>query len=129
MNYRENFSISMHKIISIPLFGLLLAGCVPQPPSTSIPEQTNTEPSCGFMSCHGLDLSCGFDAPQMCTMEYRIGDFCRQYATCEVQGDRCELIVDPAFETCKSCVEQCTDTEDAFACEENCREQLPPLSS
>lgn len=73
---------------------LLFAGCIsassdtkPVPPVT--PIATASVPSgssCGITSCHGLDLACGANPPEVCTMEYRLGDKCRQYARCDSSG-------------------------------------------
>jgi hypothetical protein len=118
--------------------GLIAAGCtqnsggkvtpapVPTaPPTTSIPVETPGLSTCGFTTCHGLDLACGTDAPQMCTMEYRIGDGCRQYASCDTRGGSCTLVTGPKFTACRSCVEKCQiaagpDALAAFSCAEKC---------
>jgi len=94
-------------------------------PTTSLPVVTPAESSCGFTTCHGLDLACGTNAPQVCTMEYRLGDKCRQYARCDSGGGSCKLVTDPKFTTCKSCVEQCaakagSNGASAFECEAAC---------
>ena len=114
---------------------LVAAGCMqspggkvtPGPTSlpTSIPVETPGLSTCGFTSCHGLDLACGPNAPQMCTMEYRIGDKCRQHASCDTSGGSCTLVTGPKFTACKSCVEKCQvaagpDNLAAFSCEEKC---------
>ncbi len=131
--------------LSVPLFGglflaalLLAAGCTvssggkvtptPVPPvSTTVPPPTETPVTgtCGFTTCHGLDLACGFNAPQVCTMEYRIGDRCRQYASCDTSGGGCSIIFGPKFAACKACVERCQisagpDSLAAMSCEEKC---------
>lgn len=81
--------------------------------------------SCGFTSCHGLDLACGTNVPDVCTMEYRLGDKCRQYARCDSGGGSCTFVTDPQFATCKACVKECesrtgTDPVSAFECESKC---------
>jgi hypothetical protein len=98
---------------------------IPTPVSTTPPAETPGQSACGFTTCHGLDLACGMDAPQMCTMEYRIGDKCRQYARCDASGGGCKLVIEPKFTACKACVEQCqiaagADSLAAFSCEEKC---------
>jgi hypothetical protein len=98
---------------------------VPIPVPITSPADTPAPSTCGFTSCHGLDLACGMDAPQMCTMEYRIGDKCRQYASCDTSGGSCGLVTGPKFTACKACVDQCqiaasADTLAAFSCEEKC---------
>ncbi len=116
---------------------LLLADCmntgtqpVPAAVPTAVPETTSIpatiEPvSCGLMNCHGLDLACGTNPPEVCTMEYKLGDRCRQYAHCESSGGSCTLVKDAGFNTCKTCVEKCElragdNTLTAMSCEENC---------
>jgi len=98
---------------------------VPTALPTTVPEETPGLSTCGFTTCHGLNLACGMDAPQMCTMEYRIGDKCRQHASCDTSGGSCTLVTGPKFIACKSCVEQCQaaagpDGLAAFSCEEKC---------
>lgn len=86
---------------------------------TTVPRRDD----CQITSCHGLDITCGADAPQMCTMEYRLGDFCREFATCKTVQGECQFIESDTFSSCKSCVESCTQSDpiDAFACEDICR--------
>ena len=71
---------------------------------------------CALESCHGLNLKCGFNAPDMCTQMYSIGDFCRQYAGCELSGDTCKLIKNPVLDKCINCVN---------ACPKKIRERMP----
>jgi hypothetical protein len=116
---------------------LFAAGCTltpggkvtPTPTPTAVPPTIPAETpglsTCGFTTCHGLDLACGRDAPQICTMEYRIGDKCRQQASCDTSGGSCTLVTGPKFIACKSCVEKCQiaagpDSLVAFSCEEKC---------
>jgi len=94
---------------------------LPVTPAVTVPAGS----SCGLTTCHGLDLACGPDAPQVCTMEYRLGDKCRQYARCDSSGGTCRLVTDPQFASCKSCVEQCaakagSNGQAAFECEATC---------
>jgi hypothetical protein len=95
-----------------------------EPPTTSQPE-TPGQALCGFTSCHGLDLACGMNPPQACTMEYRIGDRCRQYARCDTGGGGCTLVNEPQFTACKACSERCQvqagpNSQAALSCEEKC---------
>jgi len=112
---------------------VLFAGCTSAPPHTKpaptvSPLTTAPVPSgssCGITSCHGLDLACGANVPEVCTMEYRLGDKCRQYARCDSSGGSCTLVTDPQFARCKACVEQCAaretaDPAAAFDCEAKC---------
>lgn len=107
----------------------------PSPPSPDEPEpvipptlpEENT--TCGVTNCHGVEVTCGdvSEGGLMCTMEYRIGDFCRQYVSCETINGTCQPVEDSQYETCVSCVNECTDVEDpmnAFDCEANCRAKL-----
>jgi len=113
-----------------PLFGFLfvlliaalcVAGCTTVSPGN---QPSPPDPArCGITSCHGLDLACGPNAPEVCTMEYRLGDKCRQYARCDTSGGSCTLVTEPEFEVCKACVEQCeiySDPSKAFECEAKC---------
>ena len=118
---------------------LLVAGCTsapkagttpvttpvmtPVPPATTI--ATPVQSSCGLTSCHGLDLACGSNAPQVCTEEYKLGDKCRKYARCDTGSGSCTLVTDPQLVTCKACVERCDigagiDELAAFDCEQKC---------
>ena len=111
---------------------LLVTGCtsVSQGSTTTpLPKTTIVTPgqsSCGFTTCHGLDLACGTNGPDICTTEYRLGDKCRQYAQCSTGSDgSCTLVTSPQFAACKSCVEKCENTvindpQQAFACEAKC---------
>ena len=86
------------------------------------------ETNCGLLNCHGVDAACGFDAPQMCDAMYRMGDFCRQYISCQVVDGQCQAVTREPFETCRACVLECEKIKDdpagAFACESACRSQV-----
>jgi len=80
-------------------------------------------PRCVIQNCHGLEIDCGPNPPDMCTMQYKLGDFCRQFAQCAIVGSDCVQIESPDLEACKICVENCGQGgEDAWECELNCRE-------
>lgn len=82
---------------------------------------------CGIEQCHGLEVTCGPNMAMVCTMEYRLGDFCRQYIDCAVIDGQCERVDQPQFAACKACLEACIDADDpmgAFECEEICRAQM-----
>jgi hypothetical protein len=101
---------------------------VPQDPNEQQPIGNQTA-NCGILSCHGLDIECGADVPEMCTMEYRLGDFCRQLADCQVVKGTCQFVENSYFMNCKSCVHDCevlneNDPAKAFECESQCREQF-----
>jgi hypothetical protein len=113
---------------------IMAAGCMsaapgtgptfPASPAMTLPG-TPSGLSCGLTTCHGLDLACGPDAPEICTEEYRFGDKCRQYARCDSDGMSCTLVTDARFASCRACVEQCaaqpgTSGAAAFDCEAQC---------
>lgn len=80
---------------------------------------------CGIENCHGLDIVCGSNVPEACTMMYQIGDNCRQFATCEIIEGYCQHTYSKKFADCKTCVEKCiadnqNDNIDMFACESKC---------
>lgn len=113
---------------------LAAAGCTMTSGGTGTPAAipspvpavtTTAPPACGFTTCHGLDLACSTDFPQVCTMEYQIGDRCRQYASCGAGSGGCTLVLGPEFTACRTCVEKCQtsagpDALAAFSCEEKC---------
>lgn len=81
---------------------------------------------CGMENCHGLDITCGPNVPDVCTEIYMAGDNCRQYVSCQIVDGGCQLIKTQRFNDCKSCVEKCSvDFEDDqikfFECESKCR--------
>ena len=119
----------------IALYGLafllvLAAGCSspsrgggsPAPVSPSETGLPAIPSACGFSSCHGLDLSCSTNPPQVCPADYELGDKCRQYASCSSAGGTCRLLTTLQFDTCKSCVERCggADPAEILSCEEKC---------
>ncbi|MGB9176326.1 MAG: hypothetical protein WCB46_06265 [Methanoregula sp.] len=99
-----------------------LPATVPAP----MPADTLSPIICGFTTCHGTDLACGTNAPQICTEEYRTGDRCRQYARCDASGGICTLVTtNPQYTACKACAERCQvqagpDSLAASTCEEKC---------
>ena len=84
--------------------------------------------NCGLLNCHGVDVSCGFNAPEACDMMYRMGDFCRQYLSCQVVEGECRTVTQAPFEQCRACVLDCekiqNDPVGAFDCESTCRQKL-----
>lgn len=88
-------------------------------PNRDVPAQ------CGIESCHGMDITCGPNVPEMCTMEYVAGDNCRSFAKCETVDGLCAQAYSPKFEECKSCGNQCekefqNDSIKFFECESLC---------
>ena len=96
-------------------------------PDESSPGAPQASDECGIENCHGLDIVCGPNPAEMCTMIYQLGDKCRQFAQCEVVDGVCQQIENPQFIACKSCVQECeqdfpNDPEKAFECESTCGE-------
>ena len=86
---------------------------------------TDERPRCGIENCHGTDITCGPDVPDVCTEEYVLGDRCRQYVSCVQIEDECRMLTDDKFYSCISCVEKCKadfidDISKAFECESKC---------
>ncbi len=84
--------------------------------------------NCGLQDCHGLDIVCGPDIPEVCDLMYGLGDGCRKFARCQIVDGQCELKKDDSFDNCKSCVEKCEvdyvdDLVSLFKCEGECIEQ------
>ncbi|MFA6382465.1 MAG: hypothetical protein WCX08_04330 [Candidatus Buchananbacteria bacterium] len=82
-------------------------------------------PTCVLETCHGLDIICGANPPEACTMMYGIGDKCLQYAKCGVLNGKCQPLQNPQFTQCKSCVQTCIDENQnnnsgLFECESKC---------
>ncbi|MFA5348052.1 MAG: hypothetical protein WC294_07935 [Methanoregula sp.] len=112
---------------------LLGSGCTTgfpdgNPTTTSVPvivTPVTGRADCGVTPCHGLDLTCGPRIPEVCTEVYQLGDKCRQFANCTMDGRTCRIVTTPEFDTCKSCVLMClnesrNDPSKSFACEETC---------
>lgn len=96
--------------------------------SVSTTTQDVVEKECGVEQCHGMDLTCGEDVPEICTEIYQIGDGCRQYFECEKEGDSCHFVENESFGSCTACVSDCIrnyeDAEDQFRCEEECKTEI-----
>lgn len=80
---------------------------------------------CGMEQCHGLDITCGPNVPEMCDTMYQVADGCRQYARCEKIGGKCQLVKEPEFDQCRLCIEGCSrdfrdDVLAASQCESEC---------
>jgi len=100
--------------LSLLFFILLTAGCT-------------QNSKCGIESCHGLDITCGANVPDVCTALYQLGDFCRSYINCSTVNGDCILNVNTQFIECKNCVNYCEtefDGADTFTCESTCRERM-----
>ena len=80
---------------------------------------------CGIENCHGLEIICGPNPAEICTLIYEIGDNCRKYAECQIQDGLCQQIENPQFTKCKTCVEDCLERykdeqTELFECERQC---------
>ena len=120
---------SVLSVICMAILTVLMTGCISPPQGGIVPPVSPTvttipaeSPSCGFTSCHGPDLACGPNPPQVCTAIYQLGDKCRQYAYCSNTGGTCQLVTTRQFETCKTCIGKCggADPAEIFSCEEKC---------
>jgi hypothetical protein len=123
-------------VMCIAVLALLISGCISSPPGGIIPPASPTgetpvaettpaptlSPICEFTSCHGPDLACGPNPPEVCTAVYQLGDKCRQYAFCSRANDTCHLVTTPQFDTCRSCIGKCggADPAEILLCEEKC---------
>ena len=93
-----------------------------------MPYAEHTQPEdvvCGVQECHGLNITCGSDVPDVCTEIYMLGDFCRQHAQCKVVNGECTLVENFNFKKCKECAENCQQIQEpneAFLCEDYCRD-------
>jgi len=93
---------------------VLVAGCTTDIFSGTLfatPTPTVTPPAvtaCGMENCHGLEIRCGANPVDFCTAVYTPGDRCREYASCRIVQNSCQLVTDPKFDTCKGCVEMCS---------------------
>jgi len=88
-------------------------------------EEPCNGPSCGLQTCHGLNLSCGYNSPMYCTAVYEIGDKCLKYAKCGYLNGICQPIENTQFSQCKACVQACIDANKddnikMFNCESSC---------
>lgn len=95
----------------------------PTAPVTTAP--TGSDQKCGFTTCQGIDLQCGSNVAEVCTMVYLPGDRCRQFARCSNDGGTCHLVASPEFDRCKDCIKNCmrrfgNDTAGVFGCEKTC---------
>lgn len=96
------------------------------PSSNILPPKNPTSQKCALQTCHGLDVTCGPNPPDVCTEMYGMGDKCLQYVQCGIVNGTCQAIENPNFTQCKSCVENCininqNDNIKMFECESNCK--------
>lgn len=81
--------------------------------------------TCGIENCHGVNITCGPNVPENCTMMYQSGDNCRRLVSCQMVGSSCQLVTSLEFDACKSCVKNCEkqfgdDATKYFSCESQC---------
>jgi hypothetical protein len=106
--------------VSPPVTTIVLpSGTIVIPSVTAVSPGTST---CGFTTCHGPDLACGPNPPQVCTALYQLGDKCRQFASCSNANNSCRLVTTPQYDSCRACVQKCggADPAEIFGCEEKC---------
>jgi len=94
--------------------------------TTIVSTTTTNNKICELENCHGLDIKCGPNPRNICTLEYAMGDRCLQYAKCGIQKDKCQQILNPQFSECKSCIQACinnntNDSAKMFECESTCK--------
>lgn len=83
------------------------------------------EEKCGIENCHGIQIQCGPNIAEQCTMMYAFGDRCRAYAQCQILDGRCGLVESKKYKVCVDCVKACEemhvgDMPQAFMCESSC---------
>lgn len=93
--------------------------------SADFSPKTCSPGACSLENCHGLDIKCGSNPPDVCTETYMVGDKCLQYAKCGVQNGKCQQIENPQFTQCELCVQKCIDANKndnmkSFECESQC---------
>jgi len=121
MKTKSLIIITISIIIAIFCVGAMVWYFSQKIQQTETPDNAN----CGVETCHGLNIVCGTNPATACTSIYMIGDKCLQYAQCGVQNNTCQQIQNPKFTECKSCVQECIDTnsddnEKLFDCESRC---------
>ena len=99
---------------------------VEQDSTAEFSAKTCTPGACSVENCHGLDITCGPNPPEMCTEMYALGDKCLQYAKCGVLNGTCQQIENAQFTQCKTCAQNCekenvNDPMKAFECESKCQ--------
>lgn len=94
------------------------------PDNSVVTEPVVSAGECGIENCHGMDIVCGSNPAEICTMIYMLGDKCRQYASCGMVHGECAPILSEEFNICKACVENCITTHgdgiEVFNCESKC---------
>lgn len=106
------------KIRTILVLCLIVLG------ATAVPLSADEE-LCGIENCHGMEILCGPNVAEQCTMMYAFGDRCRVYAQCQMVDGRCWRVESERYKVCIECVKACEemykgDMPQAFACESSC---------
>lgn len=81
---------------------------------------------CHLQNCHNVDVKCGWSPTQGCTSIKDYGDWCRDYASCEVVKGKCRLVTSANFEKCQPCIKKCEedfkgDRPKLFECAYKCK--------
>jgi hypothetical protein len=89
-------------------------------------EGNDGSPICALENCHGLDINCGSNPPDVCTEIYMVGDKCLKYAKCGIKDGKCQQILNSQFTQCKACVQACINANEndnikLFECEGKCK--------
>lgn len=95
------------------------------------PQEKKVSLQCGLESCHGLDLKCGYNPPEICSQMYAIGDFCREYAKCEISDGNCVLTKNTKLNSCVACMKTCPtkDSIEMENCETKCRKKIEKMKT
>lgn len=130
MNPREKNFYFLLTLISVFLFLIFffffqVKNQIQKPQIPLLPPSKSNQSNCGIENCHGLEITCGSNIPEVCSLDYQLGDKCRQFAKCQIVNGRCQLVEDEDFQKCKSCVENClklyeNDPLKLFNCEADC---------
>ena len=95
-------------------------------PTDSPANGNQPSTGCGIENCHGMDITCGPNVPDVCTETYMLGDGCRIYAKCAIVSGKCQQLPIKEFDDCRACVKKCetdfaSDNTKMFTCEADCR--------
>ena len=122
--------MKLTKILIIVLLPVLIVGLLlnfvffkSEEGKSSLPVDIPTQSKdCGIENCHGLDVKCGSDIVDVCTMEFESGDSCRKYAKCIVIDGVCQVEMGGEYSKCKKCIEECWEEkgERSMICDETC---------
>lgn len=94
-----------------------------------IPQEPNPpdlKPTCGIQECHGPSYTCGEKTIDACDEMFTLGDYCREFVSCEVIDGKCQTIA-PKLTACASCVKKCqldTSTVEDGICVQSCIDKI-----